>query len=467
MYLLAAIAARRDLRSGERVLIVDDDALFDERVVKLFGALGVYIDRCTGSDAALTALSSGKYAVLLTHEGHGGTRGLELVCQVYESYPGVGAVLLGTGESMERVTPAIQKGVFDFMTRDFEPAALLEHLSDALRRALAGAAAAPSTPAMESGYARVGTARPLDIVRDVLVGDSPELVQARAVLHAATNDDAPVSICGELGTEKLGVARLLHDLSVRRDEPFVIAAPVTARAESASAGLRSQLAAAGRGTLFFPDMRELGAAASIQVLEMLGGEPVGSAAARARIVFAHEPNWSVEHGVIGQLSEARVHDVSLPPLRERGRDILVLADHFAERARPAGAPPLGMTASASETLLAYDWPGNVDELRSAIQHAAAVCADSLIRVADLPATIVARARPVRDEGYAELKVQSLEHMGLSYISSVLDAVGGNKASAARLLGVDRTTLYRKLHRQEQTATPAVVEVPPAVPRTRK
>jgi two-component system response regulator AtoC len=472
MYLLAAIATRRDLRSGERVLLLDEDGWFDERVVRLFGTLGVSVDRCTESGAVLDALSSGRYAVLLTHDGPGRTRGLDLVYRLHDSplgpsYPGVGAIVLSTGDSLESATTAIERGIFDFMTRDFGEAALLEHLADAARRALSGPASTSPPSAVQSHYARAGTSRPLDLVRDVLVGDSPALVQARAELHAATNDDLAVSLCGEPGTEKLGAARLLHDLSPRRDEPFVMAEPSMLLDPRVAGGLPSQLKAAARGTFFVPELRELGALVAEELLEWIEHPGALAEEPSARIVFGHEASWGAQQGLSRRLAGARVHWLVLPPLRERGRDVLVLADHFAESARPGGGPPLGMTASASETLLAYDWPGNVDELRSAIQHAAAMCAESLIRVADLPPAIVARARPRRDERSPELKVQSLEDMGLSYITSVLDAVGGNKASAARLLRVDRTTLYRKLQRQEQAATPVVVEAPPAAPRSRR
>jgi two-component system, NtrC family, response regulator AtoC len=469
MYLLAAIATRRDMRPGERVLIFDEDALFDESVSRLFDTLGAGVDRCVAADAVRKSLSTGQYAVLLTHDGHGHTRGLELVCQMHEQYPAVGAILLNASDGPERATMALAKGIFDFMTRDFDAAGLVEHLGDAVQRALAAASAA-SISSAPSGYTRAGTVRPLDVVRDVLVGDSPALAQARAVLHVATSDAAPVLICGEPGTEKFAVARLLHDLSARRHEPFVVVEATAAITEGSSTALSTQLSAAGRGTFFIPEVSELGVIASVELALMLGRRQWSEATVPRlvpRLVLGHLPGWNAAQGLAPHLSDNRVHRLVLPPLRERGRDVLLLADHFAERTRSVGSAPLGMTASASETLLAYDWPGNVDELRSAIQHAAAMCAESLIRVADLPPALVAKARPARDERNPELKVQSLEDVGLAYISSVLDAVGGNKASAARLLGVDRTTLYRKLQRQEQAAPPPVVETPPAAPRSRK
>ena len=155
-------------------------------------------------------------------------------------------------------------------------------------------------------------------------------------------------------------------------------------------------------------------------------------------------------------------EVLLPPLRERDHDIVTLAEHFAEQSRLSrGDASLRITPTALEALRRYKWPGNVDELRCAIQHAASLCVDSVIRVVDLPPSIGSSLKGATDESGTRLAVQSLEDMELSYILRVLEAVGGNKASAARLLGVDRTTLYRKLQRQEHAEPAPLADAAPA------
>jgi len=141
---------------------------------------------------------------------------------------------------------------------------------------------------------------------------------------------------------------------------------------------------------------------------------------------------------------------------------VLLAEHFAEQGRLArGDASLRITPTAVEALSRYAWPGNTEELRFAIQHAASLCVGSLIRVVDLPPGIGLSLKGASDESGTRLEVQSLEDMELSYILRVLDAVGGNKASAARLLGVDRTTLYRKLQRQEMSELLAASDIAPA------
>jgi DNA-binding NtrC family response regulator len=148
--------------------------------------------------------------------------------------------------------------------------------------------------------------------------------------------------------------------------------------------------------------------------------------------------------------------------------VVTLAEHFAEQGRLVrGDASLRITPTAVEALTRYVWPGNVEELRFAIQHAASLCVGSVIRVVDLPPGIGLSLKGSTDENGVRLEVQSLEDMELSYILRVLDAVGGNKASAARLLGVDRTTLYRKLQRQELNDPLPTAEVMPAARRARK
>jgi two-component system response regulator AtoC len=213
----------------------------------------------------------------------------------------------------------------------------------------------------------------------------------------------------------------------------------------------------------------LGSSWQMDLVKRLSELGETSGAARARIVggLSQPPASSWQGSVLSRLFQSvGTRHVLLPALRDRGRDVLILAEHFAEQVRLArGDASLRITRTAVDAITRHSWPGNVDELRLAIQHAASLCSDSMIRVADLPPSIGLSMTSAADESGTPLHVQSLEDMELTYILRVLEAVGGNKASAARLLGVDRTTLYRKLQRQEQ-ACPASSE-PTSAARTRR
>jgi DNA-binding NtrC family response regulator len=209
----------------------------------------------------------------------------------------------------------------------------------------------------------------------------------------------------------------------------------------------------------------------VELVKLLSGLGPNPDAPRPRIIagLCQPPDETWEGSVLARLFQRMGgSQIVLPPLRERGRDIVLLAEHFAEQNRLArGDATLRITPTALEAMSRYGWPGNVDELRFAIQHGTSLCANSLIRVVDLPPSIGLSLKGGSDESGTRLEVQSLEDMELSYILRVLDAVGGNKASAARLLGVDRTTLYRKLQRQEQAELAATAEAGPASRRARR
>jgi two-component system response regulator HydG len=221
---------------------------------------------------------------------------------------------------------------------------------------------------------------------------------------------------------------------------------------------------AAPGTLFIAELSSLDESRQMELVQRLSEFAASTTKATSRLVAGlnHPPPSTWADSVLCRLfAGVGTRHVLLPPLRDRGRDVLILAEHFAEQVRLArGDALLRITRTAADALTRYTWPGNVDELRFAIQHAASLCSDSMIRVSDLPPSIALSLTGATDESGTPLHVQSLENMELSYILRVLDAVGGNKASAARLLGVDRTTLYRKLQRQEPT-DPASPVAPPA------
>jgi DNA-binding NtrC family response regulator len=273
-------------------------------------------------------------------------------------------------------------------------------------------------------------------------------------------------IHGEGGTEKLAIARFLHAHGTAHAAPFVVVNPGSGGGRD---GAQECLPSTeGPGTLFFPEVSSLDAAWQMGLVELLSECAGASADLGLRIIAGLNqppaPSW--EGSVLcRRFVSLGSHAISLPPLRERGRDVVILAEHVAEHVRlERGDASLRISAKALEALIAYGWPGNIDELRLAIQHAASLCADSAIEVSDLPPCIALGAGGPPHESGNHLRVQSLQDMELSYISRVLDAVGGNKASAARLLGVDRTTLYRKLQRQEQGGALLAADAAPSRPR---
>jgi DNA-binding NtrC family response regulator len=452
MHVLAGYAQRRDLTADRRVLILDSEAASRHELAAILGGAGYQTDSCSTPEAAFEALAQGKHGTLIVQHRQSLMDGLSLARQVFKSHADVSVILLTGDQTLDAVVAALQAGVFDFMTKRFEPSMLADQLLEALRRTIDSERGATSlAPPSASTLRR-------DPVREVLVGHCPLIEQAREAVRAAMNDAVPVLIDGEAGTEKLSVARLLHDASGRRARPFVV---LNSQSDSEA---RDQRGEAAPGTVFISEVSALDSSVQMDLVKRLSEFAASPANATSRLVAGlnHPPAGSWPDSALCRLFDGvGTRHVLLPPLRERGRDVLILAEHFAEQVRLArGDALLRITHSAVDALTRYAWPGNVDELRFAIQHAASLCSDSMIRVGDLPPSIGLSLTGATDASGTPLQVQSLEDMELAYILRVLDAVRGNKASAARLLGVDRTTLYRKLQRQEQTG-PASSEALPA------
>lgn len=457
MYILAGLAEQGGPRAGARVVVLDADPASREVLVALLADAGYPADGSSSDEEAWALLERSRHAVLIVAHRRRLDDGVALARRIRRERADISIVLLAADAETKAALPALQAGVCDFMTTCFEPARLAERLFDVVERGLdgdtrAGAASARPPP---------GPAR--DVVRDVLVGECSRIDQARQDVRRALGRRAPVLIQGEAGTEKLALARLLHGAGAAGERPFVVVN--TARGEGPD-GAEQRLPSGRGGTLFLPEVSSLDAGWQMDLVKLLSELGEGCDELDPRIVagLSQPPAPSWEGGVLCRLFTSLGSDaVRLPPLRERGRDVVLLAEHFAEQVRlERGDASLRISGAALEALSAYGWPGNVDELRSAVQHAASLCSDSSIQVCDLPPCIALGASGPPDESGTRLQVQSLQDMELSYISRVLDAVGGNKASAARLLGVDRTTLYRKLQRQEQGAT---VTPAPASPTT--
>ena len=304
-----------------------------------------------------------------------------------------------------------------------------------------------------------------------LAGTSAAMARLRARAARVLPTAVPVLIQGETGTGKELLARAIHAGGPRRHRPFV---PVNCGALSAElidaelfghergaftgaiARRLGRAAEADGGTLFLDEIAELPLGLQPKLLRALQERvvrPVGSDVEvpfDVRLVTA--TNRDLESAVAaGRFREdlfyrINVVNLALPPLRSRGNDVLLLAQHFLSRyAERSGKSVVGLSAPAAERLLAYDWPGNVRELQNCIERALALTQYDHLAVDDLPEKIRAHRREyvvVASTDPAELA--SMEEVERRYVARVLEAVAGNKTLAARILGFDRKTLYRKL-----------------------
>jgi DNA-binding NtrC family response regulator len=304
-----------------------------------------------------------------------------------------------------------------------------------------------------------------------LVGDSGPLRRVRQLLERVVDSDASVLVTGESGTGKEVVARVLHRRGRRREGPFVAvncaAMPeplleselfghVRGAFTDARAGRRGLFVQAHRGTLLLDELGDLPLALQPKLLRALQERVVRPVGGNEEVPFDvrliatsnRDLEAAVEEGRFREDLYFRINviHVEMPPLRARGSDVLVLAQHFlVHHAGKAAQRVTGLSSGAAERLLAYAWPGNVRELQNAMERAVALAQYEQVTVDDLPEKIRAyRPSHVLIAADDPSELVPLEEAERRYILRVVESVGGNKTLAARVLGIGRKTLYRKL-----------------------
>ncbi len=448
-----------------RVLIVDDDAEMCRMLEDGLRARGYRVRVCNSADEAFTAVMADEVDVVVTDVRMRGFNGLDLCARVVENRPDVPVVVMTGFGSLETAIATIRAGAFDFLTKPLDADTVVLAIERAisqrsLREEVKRLRQAAGEPAQLAG----------------LLGTSQAMRQVAMLVHRVADAEASVLLTGESGTGKELVARALHELSRRRAGPFVaincgavpeplLESELFGHARGAFTDAKEKRAGlfieAAGGTLFLDEVGEMPSAMQVKLLRALETRmlrPVGSNVEvpfDVRIVAA--TNRDLESAVEERrfredlLYRLNVIQIELPPLRARGGDILLLAQHFLLRfAERSNKKISGFSSAVADKLLSYAWPGNVRELQNCIERAVAVTQYEEIVVDDLPETLRDYKRslllPLGEDPAAFLPMHEVEKR---YILRVLEAVGGNKTTAARILGFDRRTMYRKLERYEK------------------
>ncbi|MBF5045974.1 sigma-54-dependent Fis family transcriptional regulator [Aggregicoccus sp. 17bor-14] len=447
-----------------RILVVEDDAEMRALLEAGLRRRGFEPSLHASAADALAHLEHEDVDVVLTDLRMPDMGGLELCERIVLNRPDIPVVVVTAFGSMETAVAAIRVGAYDFVTKPFE----LDGLALVLTRAVQHRSLRAEVKRLRR---QVGT---LDGggAAGTLVGDSPALRKAYELIDRVADAEATVLISGESGTGKEVAARALHERSGRRREGPFIALNCAAMpealleselfghtkgaftdAKSAHTGLFVQ---ASGGTLFLDEIGELPLGLQPKLLRALQERrvrPVGGSsevAFDARVVAAtnRDLELMVEEGRFREDLYFRINviGITLPPLRARGNDVLLLAQRFIEHfAQRSGKSVTGLSPEAAQRLLAYAWPGNVRELQNCIERAVALTRYEQLAVEDLPERIQSyRPSQVLPEGASPQELIPLAELERRYVLRVLDAVGGSRILAARTLGIDRKTLYRKL-----------------------
>jgi len=447
-----------------RILVVDDDRAMCEMLQTAMKLRGHQVAWVQSADEALEQFGERDFDVVVTDVKMPGTSGLQLCSQINELRPELPVVVMTGFGSMEMAVTAIRAGAYDFITKPFD----IDLLHITIDRAIEHGKLKQQIHRLEDGgdaASRFGR----------MIGESPSMQKLYDQLGRIAQSDASILITGESGTGKEIVARSIHEHSGRSGQPFIAvncAALSEALLESELFGhakgaftdarqeRRGLLMQADGGTLLLDEMGDMPMPLQVKLLRALEERklrPVGSdqeVEFDVRILSAthRDLETAVEENQFREDLYYRINviQIHLPPLRARGTDILLLAQHFIEQfAERSGKSVRGIAEPAAEKLLGYSWPGNIRELRNVIERAVALTVFDRIGVEDLPDKIRwHRGKTLFIGGDDPEELLPLEDIQRRYINHVLEAVDDNKTLAAQILGVDRKTLYRKLKAED-------------------
>ncbi|WFF82635.1 sigma-54-dependent transcriptional regulator [Delftia tsuruhatensis] len=436
-----------------RILIVDDDTAFRESLAEMLGDLGHGVSQAPTVAAGLQILQAGSVDAAIVDLRMPGEDGLAFLRKA-RGLSRAPCIMLTAYASGGNTIEAMRLGAFDHLTKPIARTALVE----ALDRALQGAG-----PAQDSGDGQAGQPQMHD--DGELVSGSEAMRQVFKRIGLAADSDATVLVLGETGTGKELVARALHRNSARAERPFVavncaaipadlMESELFGHVKGAFTGAVSDRAGRFReaqgGTLFLDEVGDMPLPTQAKILRALQEReitPVGASRAlpvNVRIIAATHRDLpdAVRQGRFREdlWYRLQVVPVHLPPLRERLGDVLLLAEHFLRQG--GGASPKRLGSDAARLLLAHDWPGNVRELRNAMERAALLCPGPVIGPEHIGLQPAAANGPAIDwNGPLAPAVAQLER---EMVTRALAATMGNRAEAARRLGLSRQQLYRKL-----------------------
>jgi two-component system response regulator AtoC len=445
------------------LLVVDDDRAMRAMLASLFKERGFDVSEASSADAALESASAQEPDVVVSDIRMPGRDGIELVGELRRLRPETPVVLMTAFGTIDSAVTAMRAGAFDYLTKPFEP----EAVAFAVDRALEHRALSEENALLRRAVDQTSALGDL-------IGESGAMRDLFALIRRVAHGRSSVLITGESGTGKEVVARTIHYHGARAEQPFV---PINCTAipeglleselfghvkgafTGAHASKRGLFEKANTGTLFLDEIGDMGLALQGKLLRVLQDReirPVGGNTALAidvRIIAATNRDLEVEMAE-GRFREdlfyrLNVIPIHVPPLRERPEDIPPLVRAFARR--HAEGEIRAFSDAAVRRLQACPWRGNGRELENAVERALALSDADPIEVADLH---LGTADSQENGGGLGLSLAGAAELGLTideltdhYIDLVLERVGDNKVQAARLLGIDRKTLYRRAERR--------------------
>src|SRR6266511_359241 len=434
-----------------RILIVDDEAVVRESLGNWFRDEGYTVDVAESAKVALEKLSGNSWDVFLLDIRMPGIDGLELQRKLKEAQQDATVIIMTAYASVETAVEAMKQGAYDYIIKPFDPDDLEHTIRNAIER---------KRLVSENKQLRTKIDE-LNLLHEV-VGTSAATRRLLEQVAMVSASDTSVLIRGESGTGKELIARAIHANSARRYMPIVVVncgalsegvleSELFGHEKGAFTGAqyrrKGKFEMADGGTLFLDEIGDIGLKTQVDLLRVLEEKRICRVGGNVeipvnfRLIAATNKNLE-SMNVDGRFREdlyyrINVFSITIPPLSERREDVPLLAQHFLQKfSRGMNRSIAGISVEAEQQLINYEWPGNVRELQNAIERAVLVCKTPKIEANDLPLHMI--------DSKGEFAYESLAEIERQHIKRTLQESGWNVYRAARLLKIDRVTLYNKI-----------------------
>jgi len=440
------------------LLVVDDERAIREVCREVAQSLGFNTSVADSAEHAYRLLDSQNIDVLLLDLKLPGANGLEALHQIKQRRPDAAIVVVTGYGTVQSAVHAMKNGAYDYVTKPFS----MEELKMLLQRV--------------AGHLKLKTEN--RVLREKIkskhgfgnmIGRAPEMEKLYRIIAKAAYSNHPVLILGESGTGKEIVARSIHFSGPFREKPFIPVdcgslVPTLIESElfgyvkgaftGATQSKEGLLAIAEGGTVFLDEVGELPVDLQAKLLRAIQEKEIRQVGStkrtniNVRILAAtnRDLEQAVAQGTFRRDLYFRLNVLSLriPPLRERRQDIPLLVAHFLERIARSGGQERTLSDDALKTMLGYDWPGNVRELENCLERACALTSGPTIHICDLPPALHSTSSVFPGLTESSTKIIPMTELERQTILSTITQLNGDKLMAARLLGIGKTTLYRKL-----------------------
>jgi DNA-binding NtrC family response regulator len=448
-----------------KILVVDDDSVARELLAEALKKEGYSVEAYANGEEAIARGREGRVDLVLTDIRMGAVDGLTVLREFKRMSRDTAIVVLTAFGSLEGAIEAIKQGAYDYLAKPFKK----EEIKLVVQRSLDHCRLLRENTKFREELRSKDEWSPL-------VGSSPAMLEVYKLVARVSESRSTVLLQGESGTGKELIARAIHGNSPRRDKPFVPvncgALPDTLLesemfgyekgAFTGAVGTKTGLfESANGGTLFLDEIGELGQALQVKLLRVMQDHEVrrvgGTSSIKVDVRIIAATNRDLEQFV----KEGKFRDdlfyrlnvvrITLPSLKEREEDIPMLAHHFLQKCAAGTTTAVrGFHPGTMECLTRYRWPGNVRELENAIERAVSLSHGPLLTPDDLPAQIRQAPSPSEQKPDvpepAESVYLTLEEVEKRHLMRVLKETKGNKVKAAKILGIDRRTLYRMAER---------------------